>query len=406
MEPSPIRSPSKEGGQPPRMVCVIFVAGHNDLLESEIASDVSGRFDKLKGVPKALLPAAAPNVGSDEPWAAGSGSTILGRWWNLVNTRQILEVFLVTNANKFKYYERWATANDFPVENIINDGTTSAASRMGSVADLDLVLRSKPSIAESDVMVVAGDMIFSNDFDISGVQRFFREKQGDVAVYYELSPQEQSSSRGIIEVDPRTSLVTSFYEKPAEVVTSSRFASVVFYMFRRTSLPLLATYLAAHPAIEQRVFGSFLAWLVASPAPPASEHSLYGMKLATAFELIGQSGLHEYLACVEGQQQSTRGVTSLGASAASPITRRAHARVGLVGNPSDGFYGKTISVSIENFWAEVAIHESDTVRPVPNVLSPHMYVCVCVCVCVCVYTMPYLCIYTYIHMPYPGPPRA
>ena len=90
----------------------------------------------------------------------------------------ILEVFLVTNANKFKYYERWATANDFPVENIINDGTTSAASRMGSVADLDLVLRAKPSIGESDVMVVAGDMIFSNDFDISGVQRFFREKQG------------------------------------------------------------------------------------------------------------------------------------------------------------------------------------------------------------------------------------
>eukprot|EP00964_Phaeocystis_antarctica_P044132 scaffold25353_cov62-Phaeocystis_antarctica.AAC.5 len=181
MEPPPIRSPSKEG-QPPRMVCVIFVAGHNDLLESEIASDVSGRFDKLKGVPKALLPAAAS--------ADGSGSTILGRWWNLVNTRQILEVFLVTNANKFKYYERypspppvtltrWATANDFPVENIINDGTTSAASRMGSVADLDLVLRSKPSIAESDVMVVAGDMIFSNDFDISGVQRFFREKQGE-----------------------------------------------------------------------------------------------------------------------------------------------------------------------------------------------------------------------------------
>ena len=76
------------------MVCVIFVAGHNDLLESEIANDVSGRFDKLKGVPKALLPAAASTDGTP--------STILGRWWHLVNTRQILEVFLVTNANKFK----------------------------------------------------------------------------------------------------------------------------------------------------------------------------------------------------------------------------------------------------------------------------------------------------------------
>jgi hypothetical protein len=35
------------------------------------------------------------------------------------------------------------------------------------------------------------------------------------------------------------------------------------------------------------------------------------------------------------------------------ITRRAHARVGLVGNPSDGFFGKTIAVSVANFWAEV-----------------------------------------------------
>lgn len=196
-------------------------------------------------------------------------------------------------------------------------------------------------------------------------------------MYYELGPQEQSSSRGIIEVDPRTSLVTAFFEKPAEGVSTSRFASVVFYMFRRTSLPLLATYLATHPAIEQRVFGSFLAWLVATPTStptstatstptssagaPASRHRLYGMKLATAFELIGQSGLQEYLACVEGLQQNQRRGAALGASAASPITRRAHARVGLVGNPSDGFFGKTISVSVENFWAEVSIHESDTV---------------------------------------------
>ena len=181
---------------PPRMVCVLFVAGHNDLLEKEIASDTGARFEKLKGVPKALLPATS---------ADASGSTILGRWWDLVNTRQqFKEVYLVTNANKFKYYERWATANDFPVENIINDGTTSVASRMGSVADLDLVLRTK-RITESDIMVVAGDMIFSRGFDISGVQRFFREKQGDVAVYYELSPQEQSSSRGIVEVRLRGS---------------------------------------------------------------------------------------------------------------------------------------------------------------------------------------------------------
>ena len=35
-------------------------------------------------------------------------------------------------------------------------------------------------------------------------------------------------------------------------------------------------------------------------------------------------------------------------------------RVGLMGNPSDGFNGKTIAMSISNFWAEVTLVESET----------------------------------------------
>jgi glucuronokinase len=37
------------------------------------------------------------------------------------------------------------------------------------------------------------------------------------------------------------------------------------------------------------------------------------------------------------------------------ITSRVHARVGLLGNPSDGFGGKTISFSLGNFWAEATL---------------------------------------------------
>jgi glucuronokinase len=44
------------------------------------------------------------------------------------------------------------------------------------------------------------------------------------------------------------------------------------------------------------------------------------------------------------------------------LTRnRAYARAGLVGNPSDGYHGKTISISVRNFWAEVVLYEWDTV---------------------------------------------
>jgi glucuronokinase len=44
------------------------------------------------------------------------------------------------------------------------------------------------------------------------------------------------------------------------------------------------------------------------------------------------------------------------------LTReRAYARAGLLGNPSDGYHGKTISISVRNFWAEVVLYEWDTV---------------------------------------------
>jgi hypothetical protein len=37
-----------------------------------------------------------------------------------------------------------------------------------------------------------------------------------------------------------------------------------------------------------------------------------------------------------------------------------------MGNPSDGFNGKTISMSIANFWAEVTIQESQQLVSEPG----------------------------------------
>lgn len=41
------------------------------------------------------------------------------------------------------------------------------------------------------------------------------------------------------------------------------------------------------------------------------------------------------------------------------IRKKAYARAGLLGNPSDGYHGKTISVIIKNFFAEVVLYEWD-----------------------------------------------
>ena len=69
------------------------------------------------------------------------------------------DVFLVTNADKYKYFERWATASDFPVDNIINDGSTTPANSIGALADLELTLRTK-NLWDYDILIIAGDMVF------------------------------------------------------------------------------------------------------------------------------------------------------------------------------------------------------------------------------------------------------
>ena len=44
----------------------------------------------------------------------------------------------------------------------------------------------------------------------------------------------------------------------------------------------------------------------------------------------------------------------------------AYARAGLAGNPSDGYFGKTLSVTIKNFAASIALYESPDIEILPN----------------------------------------
>ena len=48
------------------------------------------------------------------------------------------------------------------------------------------------------------------------------------------------------------------------------------------------------------------------------------------------------------------------------IRRKAFARAGLIGNPSDGYGGKTISVIVRNYWAKVTLYEWDYLEIVPS----------------------------------------
>lgn len=55
------------------------------------------------------------------------------------------------------------------------------------------------------------------------------------------------------------------------------------------------------------------------------------------------------------------------------IRTQAFARAGLIGNPSDGYFGKTISVSVRNFSAKVRLWESPRLTIIPQRADRHDY---------------------------------
>lgn len=48
------------------------------------------------------------------------------------------------------------------------------------------------------------------------------------------------------------------------------------------------------------------------------------------------------------------------------VRKTTHGRVGLLGNPSDGFYGKTIAAAVRNFSAEVVLYEWPVIEILPG----------------------------------------
>ena len=55
------------------------------------------------------------------------------------------------------------------------------------------------------------------------------------------------------------------------------------------------------------------------------------------------------------------------------IDRRAFARAGLLGNPSDGYFGRTISILVRNFGAHVILYESPDLHLEPHETDLNLY---------------------------------
>lgn len=341
-------------------ICIVLAAGFSKV-EKEL-DEANG--DDLAGLPKALLPVA--------------GKPMLDHWWEyLFQNRLISEIFLVSNALKYKHFERWATAKGIAVSRVVNSGATAMEKGRGVLRDVELGLRRAQQvlgpIESRDVVVFAGDTLFFKDFDLQRILDFHFYKGGSLMLYYGCREVDNPSERGMCEVD-ESSKVVSFVEKPipGQRGCDFPFVSPLFYILEPRTWKKIPEFNAAACRSANGTASA------ATSAPGSSfsfgrfvQHAIeelklpfWGMRMPGAFHLIGAStGLEEY----RQLDRTFSSVNSLDGTSGRFRTKT-YARVGLMGNPSDGFHGKTLSVTIRNFWASAELWESAQLRLLPHPL--------------------------------------
>lgn len=257
-----------------------------------------------------LSPAPGPDVGAVEQWYRRISGAVDA-------------TYIVTTATAFRYLERWAAAEDIPTTRLLSDGSTTAAAGIGALQALELVVRTRQIAAP--VLVAVADRSPGDNADLSAAIDRFRATGANTAVVCSAASIDSANCDADSSAD----------------IPSSRHP--VLLCLQPGTLQSLPAFLAASVNQPSPDLSQWLAWV-------APHHNI---------DIIHASG------AIPQVPPSPAPALPL---SNPPLRRRAYARVGLMGNPSDGFFGKTIALTIANFWAEATIAPSSVMRIVPHPL--------------------------------------
>lgn len=190
-----------------------------------------------------------------KPLLEVGGRPILDRLLGqLAQIDRLEHVFVVTNA-KFadRFREFAATWVGPPQISVVDDGTTSDEDKLGAIGDLDLAIRQ--GAVDDDLLVAAGDSIFSDD-GLDGLVQVGLEKDGPVIAVSDVGDLEAIKSYSAITTDS-DGRILAFEEKPAEPTTT--LAGIALYFYPRSVLPLIQLYLAEGNNADQP--GRLVEWM-------------------------------------------------------------------------------------------------------------------------------------------------
>jgi glucose-1-phosphate thymidylyltransferase len=180
--------------------------------------------------------------------------------WVLDNLAPIpdLETVCVVTNNKFvKAFQKWAEEyrrrKPGPALKIIDDGSTDDSDKLGAIGDINLALLREENLATNDLIIVAGDNLFSEP--LADFAKSAKDSEATLATY-DVGDLEAIKRYASITTDS-AGIITQFEEKPADPKTT--LAGIALYYFSREVVPLFKTYLAAGNNPDQP--GRFIQWL-------------------------------------------------------------------------------------------------------------------------------------------------
>lgn len=161
--------------------------------------------------------------------------------------------YIITNHTFKSHFDDWL--NSYNTENeikIIDDMTESNDNRLGSIGDMEFVIK-KENINE-DLLVIAGDTLFG--FGLEDVVRYMDQKNGSVIVSKKsdtIVPERYGCP-----VEDENNRVREFEEKPKE--PKSNLIAIPIYLFKKESLVEIGNCLKENPRLDAP--GNFIKYLI------------------------------------------------------------------------------------------------------------------------------------------------
>jgi glucose-1-phosphate thymidylyltransferase len=175
---------------------------------------------------------------------------------NLAPIGGIDRIYVVTNAKFAGQFQEWS--EDYRAHKaklnftVVNDGSTDDTNKLGAIGDIHFVLKTQN--VDDDIIVVAGDNLFSQD--LSDYGRLCREKNAPVLGVYDVGDLEQIKKYNAISVNG-DGRITFFEEKPKN--PTSTITGIALYFYPRSSLALIRQYIAEGNNPDQP--GRLIQWL-------------------------------------------------------------------------------------------------------------------------------------------------